>query len=652
MAASILTDPAAVAAKLELLGYATDPVDDAVELAADPPPSAGGCTTLTVTVTLAAPLEVGQGLAVFVPYAFSKPQVSLPAMEGYTTVRAEGPARLDVGDLPAPRKTWERAVRATIAAGGLPAGAPVVFTFGDTTGGSPGLRCPTRALRSILVECCRVRVRGEQPAAILRRAPMISVAPGPAAMVRGFATATLGVGETGRLLLAAEDAFGNAAPDFVGPVQLRAAPFEGLPAVVRMAEKDRGRVELPFTARRAGVFYPMVGVGGRLTCAGPVEVTAAPPPLRLYFGELHAHTELSYDARGEVDEFYQFARDTAGLDFASITDHMAAAVNRAGTPAHGSCSPGLSYARMPRRWAEIVQAARRFHEPHRFVTFLAFEADSVGPANHRNIYWKTGEGEPYDMQGREHGTVEQFKAWCQGRDVLVVPHHPAIWWNPGPARGQGACRLEEGPADKQPIVEIYSKHGTSEHAGNHRPLRGHAGGGFVWDLLEAGHRFGLVAGSDTHWANPGSSSIEAGPFDTLQYRSGLAAVWARELTREAIWEAIFARRTFATTYPRVILRVRAGDVRMGQEGACPHPRRLEVELFSPLHVNRVELIRNAELIAAHPPESHPPMPAYSQGSFGFDDPAPTGRPVDWYVVRVWMANGERAWSSPLWLANA
>jgi hypothetical protein len=469
--------------------------------------------------------------------------------------------------------------------------------------------------------------------------------------VRGFATATLGVGEAGRLQLVAEDAFGNAAPDFVGEVHIRGAGFDGLPAAVRIGPAARGRVELPFTPRRAGVFYPMVGVGGALSCAGPVEVTAGAPPLRLFFGELHAHTELSYDARGEVDEFYEFARDTAGLDFASITDHMAGAINRTGDPGHASTSPALSYDTMPRRWAATVEAARRFHAPGRFVTFVGFEADSVGPANHRNLYWKSDDPEPYDMAGREHDTVERFNTWCKGRDVLVVPHHPAIWWNPGPVSPRGACRFEEGPADKQPIVEIYSKHGTSEHPGNHRPLRGQAAGGFVWDMLEAGHRFGFVAGSDTHWGNPGSSSPEAGPFDTLQYRSGLAAVWARELTREAIWEAIFARRTFATSYPRVILRFRVGGVEMGAEGTAPYPRQIELDLYSPLHVNRIELIRNAEVIAAHPPRNHPPMPAYAQGRIRMQDASPTGKPVDWYYVRVWMANGERAWSSPVWLAG-
>ena len=86
------TDRAAVAAKLELLGYAVDDVLDAIDVRADPPPVAGGCTTLTVTVTLAAPLAAGAGVVIFVPYAFSKPQVTLPHLEGFTTVVADPPA--------------------------------------------------------------------------------------------------------------------------------------------------------------------------------------------------------------------------------------------------------------------------------------------------------------------------------------------------------------------------------------------------------------------------------------------------------------------------------------------------------------------------------------------------------------------------------
>ncbi|MFQ6098781.1 MAG: hypothetical protein ACE5O2_13720, partial [Armatimonadota bacterium] len=43
--------------------------------------------------------------------------------------------------------------------------------------------------------------------------------------------------------------------------------------------------------------------------------------LSLFFGDLHAHTKLSADAEGEVDELYRYARDRAALDFVALVDN-------------------------------------------------------------------------------------------------------------------------------------------------------------------------------------------------------------------------------------------------------------------------------------------------------------------------------------------
>ena len=57
--------------------------------------------------------------------------------------------------------------------------------------------------------------------------------------------------------------------------------------------------------------------------------------------------------------------------------------------------------------------------------------------------------------------------------------------------------------------------------------------------LRQGHKFGFVASTDHHAGFPGS------------YGDGMAAVLAEEKTRESIWEAIKARRTYAVTGDRI-----------------------------------------------------------------------------------------------------
>lgn len=44
------------------------------------------------------------------------------------------------------------------------------------------------------------------------------------------------------------------------------------------------------------------------------------PEYRLFFGEMHGHTDLS-DGETDIDAYFRNIRDRAGLDFAALTDH-------------------------------------------------------------------------------------------------------------------------------------------------------------------------------------------------------------------------------------------------------------------------------------------------------------------------------------------
>lgn len=94
-------------------------------------------------------------------------------------------------------------------------------------------------------------------------------------------------------------------------------------------------------------------------------------------------------------------------------------------------------------------------------------------------------------------------------------------------------------------------------------------------------RFGLIGSSDSHSApsaveednfwgkkagdepGPGRSQAiwgvpEAGMSNTLQLASGYAAVWARDNTREAIFDAMQRREVYATTGPRILAQFFGG----------------------------------------------------------------------------------------------
>ncbi len=74
---------------------------------------------------------------------------------------------------------------------------------------------------------------------------------------------------------------------------------------------------------------------------------------------------------------------------------------------------------------------------------------------------------------------------------------------------------------------------------------------------------GVIAGSDSVDGRPGAS--HPGHMAVRNVRGGLTAVELPELTRPALWNALRARRCYATTGERILLTFRAGDWRMGDE---------------------------------------------------------------------------------------
>jgi hypothetical protein len=76
-----------------------------------------------------------------------------------------------------------------------------------------------------------------------------------------------------------------------------------------------------------------------------------------YFGFLHAHSHLSFDASGDVDEAYRYAREQGGLDFFALTDH----------------AEYLAIWPWDRKWDVLREAADTAYVPGEYTTFYGFE---------------------------------------------------------------------------------------------------------------------------------------------------------------------------------------------------------------------------------------------------------------------------------------
>ena len=266
---------------------------------------------------------------------------------------------------------------------------------------------------------------------------------------------------------------------------------------------------------------------------------------QLYFGDIHNHCNLSYGVGG-LDEALHNAR--LQLDFTSVTLHGHWDDMPQDDPRLGYLvdyhRQGFERARAG--WAGYLAATEAANRPGEFVTFPSFEWHSMRYGDHCILF--------RDIATREIFHVAHIEDLRQRlrqhpQPSLLIPHHI------GYLQGFRGINWAHYTTELSPVVEIMSFHGASEDS-DAEPAYLHAMGprdqrSTVQFGLAQGHIFGFVGSSDHHSAHPGS------------YGYGQVAVWAKALTRAAIWEALQNRRCYAITGDRIQLAFSLNDQPMG-----------------------------------------------------------------------------------------
>jgi hypothetical protein len=128
------------------------------------------------------------------------------------------------------------------------------------------------------------------------------------------------------------------------------------------------------------------------------------------------------------------------------------------------------------------------------------------------------------------------------------------------------------------------------------------------------------------------------------------------LTREAVFDALWDRACYGTTGERIFLDVHVNGSRMGQEltsAADRQVRRIAVEAEGTAPIREATVIRNGEAVHSVQPTGEGTA-FHWEDTEAFDSVALKGfdaRPFIYYYVRVVQADGEMAWSSPVWAST-
>lgn len=428
-------------------------------------------------------------------------------------------------------------------------------------------------------------------------------------------------------------------------------------------------LEVPVTAEKLGV-YRIVGtatVDGATfpVLSNPIEVVPE-GTRRVYFGDLHLHSILSYDADRPPEYVYWRQQHEERHDFMALTDH-----DMIGTVpfARRDGARGLT----EDEWAYMKQLADAHDAPGTFATIKAYEWTSYF-FGHRNVFFAADEADPPLFAHNYPADTEPYDEQQPGKLIaklaehryLAIPHSTA-WptksvvyhWGPGDAREDDRYGApEEWP--EQRVLELYSTHGASEYFDNETAVdKGHPeaptksglvrallnyniqqapadSGNFAQDALGHGWRFGFVGSSDDHYL----SHLDQA------YKYGLAAVYADELTRDGVWNGLWARETYAVTGERILLRFTADGHPMGSTVPVGRPVRFHAEIHGTGPLDKAELacFDGYAWSVRHTLEGRGQLDLVADWTGAV-------APGNLCYLRVRQLDTDRAWSSPVWFTG-
>ena len=338
---------------------------------------------------------------------------------------------------------------------------------------------------------------------------------------------------------------------------------------------------------------------------------------RIYRGDTHRHTEYSGDGNndGAQNDTYRYAMDVAELDYLGMSEH------------HNSGGPNIDYI----NWL-LQQRVDVFHVSDRFVPLYGYERGVRYPNGHRNIFFAKRGNPTFPDQPNERetssGAVGLFD-YVKQYNGISIPHTPAT--------GMGTDWRDNDP-EVEPLVEIYqgdrvsAEYEGAPKAAIERDVTNQAGGfrpkGYVWNAWAKGYKIGVQASSDH-----------------LSTHISYSCTIAEEFTREGLLDAMRKRHNYAATDNIVLdYRMQAGGREYLQGDIVPNKPasvELRVRILGTAPVRQVDVIRGQDFVYTLQNQT-------DEVDFTFVDQEPRSGET-YYYVRVQQADGQMAWSSPIWV---
>lgn len=495
------------------------------------------------------------------------PQFLDPAAADYATVssptgvrcslRVGGPKSLEVG----------------IHGRTLEPDEEVTLTLGDTSAGSCGSRAQTflEGRHNFLVE---VDVAGDGTAVILSDSPWLPIVGGPAERLVVVAPSSVVVGQPFALLVKAEDRWGNPASDFTETLELNGSGLRFPTETIAMPAVDpdpisRGVISvagvLPTTTGLLRV-QVRAGQAGLVANSNPIQATESAGEFGLHWADPHGG---QIGSSAKIGDFFRYARDVSGVQFVGY-QRNADVISKDD-------------------WVVQQREENSYHEPGRFVPLPGFEWSGRTPVGgHHNVYFRR-----HDLPVRRNPPSEAPASvdtdtelphirdvydCYRNTDTIITPHvggeHSNLTWH---------------DPTLEPAMEMTSSHGSFEWV--------------IREIIERGYQLGFLGGSDCYTGRPGDD--RPGHQSRRYAKSGLTGIYTREVSLDGFFEAMRARRVYATTGARIVLRVESNGHLLGSSYTTSDSPRLSVHVAGTAPLESVEVFRGTQPVYAHPFEHEP-----------------------------------------------
>ncbi len=456
------------------------------------------------------------------------------------------------------------------------------------------------------------------------------------------------------ILIRAEDKFKNLVEDFNSELKtILISKSENLPFInqISFPKGTKGvlsrkgiRIETP------GIYKIQIEVDNESFFSNPF-ICREKSTKKLYWGFIHGHTNKSDGMLSIEDYFANMVK--AGLDFGASTEH------------------DHIWETSDDDFNEIKRTVQKFQKEGEFITFFGYEWG----------YWYTGYGDiciyffddtlpilrsDTNKYNSTEKLIKNLKPY-KGK-VLMVGHHTAL--------RPGYRNWEYVDDSIERLVEIYSTWGNQENSsldGNPLPPRykffGYGDnalkrgpllekkGSFVQDALLKGHKLGFTAGGDDHFGVYPSGAIDP---DNGIYPPGIMAVWADNHRKSSVWDALYSRKCYGSTGPRIIMEFFIDEYSMGDcielesNSNLRENREISISLISPLNIEKIEIVRNSEIAYMEDVSSDKFKELWTD-SIKFDHisllHSNKQEKFIYYYLRVFLEAENMAWTSPIWITQ-